>query len=187
MALIELAPPNIEPIDLAYAKQFLRVDGDDENTLITSFITLARSQVENIIGRTLITRAYKYSGDLPNSTCLHLPRPPLLAVTSITLFDAAEQSAVIAPQQYTVNIRRDPGDVKLNTGSSWADFLTNPAQIEIQFSAGYGESADDIPLPIKQAILLLLAQHFEYRDHADHPSIPMMVDALLMPYRWVRL
>ena len=48
MALIDLAPPSAEPIDLAYAKTFLRVDGTDEDLLITTLIKTARHQVENI-------------------------------------------------------------------------------------------------------------------------------------------
>ena len=87
----------------------------------------------------------------------------------------------------TVNTRRDPGEINLKPEKCWRDYMVDCQSLEIEFTAGYGDLASDIPLPIKQAILLLLAQHYEYRDGAENPGVPMMVDALLMPYRWVRL
>ena len=47
-------------------------------------------------------------------------------------------------------------------------------------------------MPLRQAVLLLLAQSYEYRGQDSAPpkvppTVPMMVDALLMPYRGVRL
>jgi hypothetical protein len=42
-------------------------------------------------------------------------------------------------------------------------------------------------MQLRQAMLLLLAQHYEHRDDALTRPVPMLVDALLMPYRTVRL
>ncbi|PHR94321.1 MAG: hypothetical protein COA69_01620 [Robiginitomaculum sp.] len=187
MALIDLVAPVVEPVDLTSAKQFLRVDGNDEDTLITDMISLARHQVENMIDRTLIYRVFMYRGPVPNGHCLQLPRPPLLAVSEVTLRDEDEQIIVIPSSDYRVNTHRDPGELRLKDGVSWTDYLDAPTGLEIEFSAGYGTDPGDVPLPLKQALLLLLAQHYEYRDNTEHPSVPMMVDALLMPYRWVRL
>lgn len=187
MALIDLAPPSVEPVDLAYAKQFLRVDGHDEDTLIANLISTTRHQIENMISRTLLMRSFRYRGTVPNAYCLSLPRPPLLVVTSVILYDGNGQSVIVPATDYVVNARRDPGELSLKQGNSWADYIDIPSEIEIEFSAGYGASADDVPLPLKQALLLLLAQHYEYRDSTEQPPIPMMVDALLMSYRWVRL
>lgn len=187
MALIDLAPPSVEPVDLAYAKQFLRVDGNDEDALIADLISTTRHQVESMISRTMVMRSFRYLGVIPNAYCLSLPRPPLLVVTSVSLYDAHGQSVIVPATDYIVNARRDPGEFSLKHGKTWTDYIDIPTEIEIEFSAGYGASADDVPLPLKQALLLLLAQHYEYRDSTDQPPIPMMVDALLMSYRWVRL
>ncbi len=187
MALIDLVPPVVEPVDLTYAKIFLRVDGTHEDGLITDLISIARLQVENIIGRTLIRRTYVYKGACPNGHCLVLPRPPLLAVLRLSLIAENDQAVDIPTNDYSVSTRRDPGEIHLNENVRWSDYLAEFSRIEIEFSAGYGDDPADVPLPIKQAILLLLAQHYEHRDGAESLSVPMMVDALLMPYRWVRL
>jgi len=55
------------------------------------------------------------------------------------------------------------------------------------FDAGYGSAPEDVPMQLRQAVLLLLAQHYEHRDEALNRPVPMLVDALLMPYRTVRL
>lgn len=187
MPLIDLTPPSVEPIGLAYSKTFLRVDGTDEDTLITDLISTARVQVENILGRTLINRALLYRGPVPNGHCLALPRPPLLAVTRLSVVGEDDQIIDIPTTDYKISTRRDPGEIRLAGNHCWRDYLVGCTTIEIEFRAGYGDTLADIPLPIIQAILLLLAQHYEYRDGAKHPPVPMMVDALLMPYRWVRL
>jgi len=187
MALIDLALPAVEPVDLAYVKTFLRVDGAQEDALIGTLIKTSRHQVENMIGRTLIRRNFVYRGPAPSGHCLSLPRPPLLSVARVSLIGENDQAVDIPTQDYTVNTRQEPGELRLKNLANWSDYMSAFCTIEIEFSAGYGDNADDVPLPIRQAILLLIAQSFECREAEKSPSVPMMVDALLSPYRWVRL
>jgi hypothetical protein len=48
-----ITPVSVEPITLAQAKSYLRIDFDDENTDITALISRARAYVESITGRAL--------------------------------------------------------------------------------------------------------------------------------------
>ncbi|MEE9272460.1 MAG: head-tail connector protein [Robiginitomaculum sp.] len=187
MALIDLTPPHVEPIDLAYAKTFLRVDGTEEDNLITTLIKTARHSVENIIGRSLIRRTYIYRGSLPCAHIISLPRPPLLSVTRLSLIGEGDTAIDIPSVDYSVTTKCEPGQIKLKASKNWTDYLLGFYTLEIEYDAGYGDVPDDVPLPIRQAILLLLAQSFEHREGLEQPSVPLMVDALLMPYRWVRL
>lgn len=187
MALMDLAPPAVEPIDLDYTKTFLRIDGDDENALLETLIKTARHQIENMIGRALINRRFKYRGVLPGQSRIILPRPPLVSVDALRVFDEDGVSADISTAFYTYNARVEPGELALVSGFSWSEFLSGACQIEIEFTAGYGPDPVDIPLPIRQAILLLVTRHFEHRDREQSPSVPTMVEALLAPYKWVRL
>jgi uncharacterized phiE125 gp8 family phage protein len=63
--------------------------------------------------------------------------------------------------------------------------------IEIAFTAGYGPVAADVPAPIRQAILLLIAHWYEHRspleDGIHTEPLPNMVSELLAPYRSMRL
>ena len=187
MSLIDLAAPAVEPIDLAYAKTFLRIDGTDEDTLIETLIKTARHRVENMIGRTLTRRSYIFRCAVPAGKCFTVPRPPLLGVTRLTLIAENDQAVDIPPVDYTVSRRRDPGQVRLKSGKNWTDYLAEFSTLEVEFEAGYGDVPGDVPLPIRQAILLLLAHSYEYREMSESPTVPIMVDALLAPYRAVRL
>ncbi len=187
MSLIDLAAPGVEPIDLARAKTFLRVDGTDEDTLIDTLIKTARHRVENMIGRTLIRRSFVYRCAVPAGRCLTVPRPPLLGVTRLTLIAENDQAGDIPNTDYTVTTRRDPAEIKLVSGRNWTDYLSEFTTLEVEYEAGYGDVPDDIPLPIRQAILLLLAHSYEFREMSETPAIPTMVDALLASYRVVRL
>ena len=60
-----------------------------------------------------------------------------------------------------------------------------PAAITI--TAGYRTPAD-VPAAIRQAMLLLVAHWFDHRNAApDRSALPMAVDALLAPFRRMRL
>jgi len=187
MSLIDLSAPVVEPIDLAYAKTFLRVDGTDEDTLIETLIKTARHKVENMIDRTLISRSFIYRCLVPHGSCLSLPRPPLLSVARLTVIAENDQAVDIPASDYSVTKRRDPAQINLKPGINWTDYLAEFVTLEVEFTAGYGETPDDVPLPIRQAILLLLAHSYEYREMSTSPAVPIMVEALLSPYRLVRL
>jgi uncharacterized phiE125 gp8 family phage protein len=59
--------------------------------------------------------------------------------------------------------------------------------IEIGLEAGYGATATDVPEPLRQALLLLVAHWYDYRNPveigATDIEVPHMISALLAPYR----
>ena len=63
--------------------------------------------------------------------------------------------------------------------------------IEIDFTAGFGESGADVPDGLKRALLLHVAAMFELRGvlaPADQPgTVPAGYDRLVAPYRLRRL
>ena len=59
--------------------------------------------------------------------------------------------------------------------------------VAITFTAGYGAPAD-VPAAIRQAMLLLVTQWYEHRQVTGTGStLPFAVEALLAPYRRIRL
>jgi uncharacterized phiE125 gp8 family phage protein len=79
----------------------------------------------------------------------------------------------------------------------WRDNSPVPASglaangIEIDFVAGYGDAPSDVPQPIRQALLLLIAHWYENREPveigATATPIPGTVSDLLSPYRRRRI
>lgn len=183
MDVVDITPPTPEPVSLERAKLFLRVEHNLEDDLIKDMIQTARLAVETYTGASLITRERRvsiYQSCLSSLTISHHPIQTILAVNIIRHHGVAK---ALQPEDYNVNLRAKPAkvDIKDITVLNRRD-----SHIEVDIIAGYGQSGIDIPTPFTQAILLLVAQFYE-RQSMPKDELPMMVQALLMPYRGLRL
>ena len=88
---------------------------------------------------------------------------------------------------YIVDISSEPGRVVLAYGKSWPSTTLQPANgICIEFDAGYGDAAADVPAAVKQAMLLLIGHLYENREAVTDKStvvLPMAVESLLWKNR----
>lgn len=186
MALVLKTPPATEPISLQEAKLYLRVDANDEDTLIAGLITVAREYVERITGRALITQTWQQVLDRFPSV-FALPKPPLRAVVSIAYKTEDGLTHVIPATDYVVDAASEPARIVPAPGLAWpSDTLYPVGGVVVEFEAGYGDAAD-VPIPIKQAILLLVGHFYEHREAvivgSNATLLPFAVAALLSPYR----
>ena len=191
MALVMTAAPAAEPISLADTKAHLRVDGTDEDTLISSLIVAGRVLVERSLGLALITQGWSYFLDAwPHRGCISLPLLPVQAVSGVTVHDDDGGSTVLDVGGYEVDLLSTPARVVLTAATPPA--VTRAFNgFEIAFTAGYGNAGSDVPQPIRQALLLLVAHWFERREPvalgAGPQEVPAVAAGLLQPYRRVRL
>jgi uncharacterized phiE125 gp8 family phage protein len=98
MTFKQTVAPTTLPVTLQEAKDHLRVDVADDDGLITAQINAATSWVEEYTGRQLVTATYLLTLDcfpLWNATPITLPRPPAIAVTSITYTKTDETNATV--------------------------------------------------------------------------------------------
>lgn len=165
--LTDLNPPPAEPILLAEAKAFLRVDHDDEDVLIQTLIASARERLEAHLSVAMIQRPMQVA--LSSGDTIKLPRWPIVSLDSVVVDGESTDD-------FVANLRCRPARVKVGSADT----------LEIAFTAGYGASPGDVPAPLRQAMLLLVARGFEHRDGTPN-MLPLMVDALTMPYRVVGL
>jgi len=187
MSITDINAPPIEPVTLAAAKEFLRVDGDHEDALITDLIKTARERVE-VLGRTsLIKRRRAFSSARSCTGRLYLNHSPVKRVHSVSIIDGADNATDIPLSEFYINSRATPVSISTRRRDLFSDYSADAAAIVVEFDSGYGDNPGDVPMQLRQAVLLLLAQHYEYRDTAPSRPVPMLVDALLMPYRTVRL
>ena len=187
MTITDITAPASEPVTLERAKEFLRVDGTAEDALIGELITASRLRLEQMLNVSLITRARLYSSCKIFSHCLYINHSPISAVTKASVVDAGGQEAQIPQEDYLVNRRATPATLTLIGRSNFSAYAQDAVDVAVKVEAGYGPSPDDVPMPLRQALLLLLAQAYEFRDQDTERPVPMLVDALLMPYRQVRL
>ena len=188
MALLLTSAPALEPITLAEAKNHLKVDETDDDTLISSLITSARMHVETELNRALITQGWSVFRDRwPQSGQLSLPLAPVQGVSAITLYSADGTSSAYALGNVEIDTISDPARLTLTTTASPPEPGRRTNGIEIAITAGYGPAAANVPEPIRQAILMLTAHWYENREPvalgAQAADIPGTVTSILHPYR----
>ena len=191
MALVMTAAPAAEPISLAEAKAHLRVDGSDEDMLISSLILASRLLVERTLGLALITQGWSYFLDAwPDRGCISLPLSPVQSVSAVTVHDEDGGSTVLDADDYAADVLSVPARLVL-TEATPSSITRAFNAYEVAFTAGYGDTGSDVPQPIRQALLLLVAHWFERREPVElgpgPQEVPAVAAGLLQPYRRVRL
>jgi len=185
MSLQLVTPPAIEPVTLDEAKAHLKVDTADDDALIGALISSARARAEWHMGRALITQGWTLWLDAWPDV-IEVPLPPLQAVTSITAYALNDAAMVLDPATYQVDAASSPARIALKADAAPPVNLRALNAIAVQFTAGYGNAESDVPAPIRQAILEMIAEAYANRGDANaEMSSPAL--ALLAPYRVVSL
>jgi len=157
-----IAGPGEEPVTLADAKTWCRIDTDDDDALVTALIAAARLEVESFTSRALVTQSWRLSLECPPGPVVVLPVVPVNEITSATADG----------EDITVTLQ---GDAVLLPDACSGDLV-------IDYTAGYGAAAE-VPQDLKQAVLALVAYWYDNRDGLA--SRPAGLEAALRSFRRV--
>lgn len=183
-----LAGPAEEPVSLAEAKAFLRVDDGAEDALITTLIGAARLHIEGVTGRALLAQSWRVVLDAwPEGGQVRLPVAPFMAVTEITAYDANGAGHDVPLAQF----QSEPDRLLLPSTVGGMPALRDRQGIEIDYVAGFGSDPEDVPHDIRQALLGLVAHWHEHRDAViiagSGAIVPSGFDRMVAGYKRVRL
>lgn len=192
--------PSVLPITLTEAKAQLDVSYTDKDTQISALIAAATSHLDGytgVLGRCLGEQSWRQDFD-DFAYCLPLPLAPIISITSVKYLDTAGAEQTVAGANYSL--------VTDESGSSYVRFIETfsiPAvksegpAVMVAFKAGYATTGTDpnfvstVPAAIKQAILLLVRHWFDNPGAVvvgvNAQKLPFAVDALLTPWRRIRL
>jgi len=180
-----VTPPAMEPVTLEEAKLHLRIDRNEEDSLISALITAARQKTEEYTRRAFITQMWELALDSASGR-VYLPRSPIQTINEVTL-----DGEIVSTENYVL-IGQNAFYSKIPLRA------VNPDGLVICYISGYGDNATDVPQAIRQAILMLVAHLYEARE-GEAPQveyevqaragadIPPMVTSLLRPYRVMML
>lgn len=152
-----------EPVSLNRVKRNLGLDNViDFDTTLQELILSATNAVSNDLGRALVTTTYTLHLQTWPGREIQLPYPPLISVDSVKYYgDSTETLDTFSSGSYTVSTGGDPGVIWLNENKDWPDLMNRPNPIEVQFQAGYGSDADDVPAAIQAAVTMTACLWFE--------------------------
>ena len=199
-----ITPPSIEPVTAAEVKLHSHISGSVEDSLIEMWISSARQAAENYQNRAYISQTWELSFDRYPNTPILLPRSPIQLVHSIKTYDYLNAETILYEELYNpittteedgtepstnsnflIDVDNEPGRICLAYGVWWPSTnLREMNSVKIQYHAGYGNKAEDVPGLVKDAIILFCTHKNENRSSEDD-TIPKQFFDLLRPDRMI--
>ena len=183
--LVLVNDPSTKVVEVADIKAQLRIDTNDENDLLGYYIDAATDMAENYCNRHFITHQYKlYFNEQVNKASLIFPNCTLEEAGSnkpVNWTDASG-SAQSSDKAY-IDAFSNPSLVYLSSDFPGTTLKDNAANtFYFWFNTGYGSASSDVPEAIKQAIKLIVADMYYFREDRKR-QFPMASQILLQPYK----
>lgn len=175
-ALRLVTAPTAEPITLAQAKLFLRVEHTADDEAITRAISAARQQAETYLRIALLPQTWDYVVANAYMETICLPYGPAQSITSVTQTNEAGSTTTVNAANYRLSV---DGFAVLFFNVSSAEIAT------IRYVAGSYNAVANVPAMIVQGMLHHIAVMMETRDGAV--PLPMQSVQCYQPYRRVML
>jgi hypothetical protein len=163
-----------EPITLAEAKEYARIDGFSEDALITSLIKMARVHCESYMGKSIVLKTVTIdSFTFPYQ--FQMPYGPLTNEANISKCVTIDENNVETPLQYRVNAGLYPKLFILGGAQSY--------KFKLVYTAGFTTVPEDIKLAVKMMVNTLYERREDVVVGTIVADFPLGVKALLMPYK----
>lgn len=186
--LVKTVQPASEPVTLAQAQLYLRLDTDGDpathpdDSLIESMISAARESAENYTNTTIAQATYQLQ-NIASDDYVSLQTYPVTSITSVTYEDSDGVTQTVSSDDYYVDNFKRPSRLVFTQN-------TPTSQLTVTFVAGCtdGQTPNSFPCPsgIRAAILLMLGNLYENRESVSNIESyerPQSATFLLMPHR----
>lgn len=176
--------PAIEPVSLDDVRSRLGVSQlsdtvrDDD---IDFEIRTARELVEAHLHRPIINTTFLQQHDY--FPCLFYARSELKSVVSLTYYDINNVLQTVDPSNYEVDIFNHK--VLPKWGWYWPQTYQRHDAVTLEYIAGFGPTASDVPNPVKDAIIRTVENWEAYRQsESGFPigSLPKNIAGMLDSY-----
>jgi uncharacterized phiE125 gp8 family phage protein len=182
--LVPLTSPLEGPVSLSALRNYLRVDGSDDDEVLGAVLKAARQTVARRCGRILAIEIWRVILDAwPESQRVVLPIIPFRRLVAARLYDGKGVASAIPPTAIAILAQGEPPVLSF---SGVASPGVETGGIEIDVECGYSMAAD-VPAALTLAVLRLAAKLYEHRGDENEATHDAALDALIAPYRTVRL
>jgi uncharacterized phiE125 gp8 family phage protein len=192
MMLTETTPVPSLALPVEEMKDHLRMGSgfaDDglQDGLIEAYLRAAMAAIEGRIGKMLFQRRFLWVLECWRDAEQALPVAPVAGIVSVTLVDAAGGEVVVPVGAY----RLIPDLHRPRLAGKGTSLPTIPSEglVKVVFDAGFGAAWTDVPVDLRQAVLLLAGEYYEHRhdDGAQAAGLPFGVVTLIERWRTVRI
>ncbi|KAA8609696.1 hypothetical protein AL036_02920 [Salipiger aestuarii] len=193
MMLIEETQVPDAALPVEALKRHLRLgsgfaEDDVQDAVLGSFLRAAMAAIEARTGKALITRGFVWTlSQWRDPQAAVFPIAPVSAVSQLAIVDRFGAATVSDTGAY--RLEADGMAPRLRPQASVLPCVPEGGAAEIRFTAGYGAAFEDIPADLAQAVLLLAAHYYEYRDETSlsQGCMPFGVTSLIARYRPMRM
>ncbi len=164
-SLTRTVTPTVEPLTAAEARRQAIIEDTEQDDLLELYITGARQYVQLRTNRQLITATFELKMDgFPG--IIYLPRGTIQSVASVVYYDTAGDSqTLVAGTDYQTDTASEPGRIAVEPGTTWPSTEGGRMNVvTVTFDAGYGATASDVPVDLKNVLRLLVAHQFKHRE-----------------------
>jgi len=192
MTLTVVTPPAADVVSLEEIYDHLRlIDTDDtgfpEDALLSTLRGAAVEKIEVETGLALIDRTLQVTYDC-FARRLVLPISPAVSIESVAYLDSDGAEQTLTASDFALVDRiEDPGIIP-GYGKTWPSTWDFPGSVTVQYVAGFGAAADNVPDALRVAVLKTIAGLYEYREDigaASLHALPEGVSSLIANHvRW---
>jgi uncharacterized phiE125 gp8 family phage protein len=170
MALIRIAAAAVNLVSTEEMKAHLRVDYDQEDSLIDQYVAAACLKLEQRCARAFAQQTWEVR-EATFADTIEIPKPSPVELVQATYFSSAgvEETVDAAAYALVEGGEFEPSSL-IWVGTKPSDLFVRPDAARVRFKTGW--VADDFPEDLKLAIMLTAAAMFELRQ-----------DVLLAPTR----
>lgn len=167
--------PTVEPVTYQQVADWCKLPGFDDRNLTMQLVTTGRRYLEQRTRRTFITTTYNLWLDYFPSMIL-VPSRPLQSVNYIKYTDQSGNVDTLDTSRYLVDNKGPRPCIIPPIGQFFPiPHVQFPNCVQVQYVAGYGDTAANVPQEYQQLICQWVATNYSQREAVVMGRAPAIV------------
>lgn len=158
----KVAPSSLQPVTLKEAKDHLRVDDDEQNAIISLYLSAAVKRCEDYMQTSIMSAEHELHSS-GFSCSFNLQKFPVSAINSVKYYDEDGDLQTVDSDDYRLQSFRQPCYIEFDSSFDAPDLHDREYPVVINFNAGY-TSASSVPATVKLGVLNELGTLNEIRQ-----------------------